>query len=102
MKSLAVALAVLIASAPALADPFPKGNPKIGRTLHDKSCMPCHASMLGGDGSGMYTRPDRKIQSAQQLLTRVRICNTNAGAGWFPEEEVHVAAYLNSSFYHFK
>lgn len=86
----------------ALADPFSKGDPSIGKNLVEKSCTACHASMFGGDGSTIYTRPDHKIKNAQQLLSRIRVCNTNSGAGWYPEEETHAAAYLNMKYYHFK
>jgi mono/diheme cytochrome c family protein len=84
------------------AAPFAKGNPKTGKTLHDKSCISCHTGMFGGDGSKMYSRPDRKTKTAQQLAARISGCNANAGAGWFPEDEAHVAAYLNKQFYKFK
>lgn len=90
------------ASTAAFADAFANGNPTVGKTLHDKSCIACHVSMYGGDGSKMYTRPDHKVKSAEQLKARVRTCNTNAGTHWFPEEEQHVAAYLNATYYHFK
>lgn len=95
-------LSLLLAAAQAHADPFAKGDPGIGKTLHDKSCLACHISIAGGDGSAIYTRPQRKVGNPQQLLSRIRICNTNSGAGWFPEEEMHVAAYLNLNYYHFK
>lgn len=102
MRALLATIALSLAIAPAFADTFEKGDPRIGKTLADKSCNACHISMFGGDGSKIYTRPDRKVKNAQQLLARVRICNTNAGAGWYPEEEMHVAAYLNMNYYHFK
>lgn len=84
------------------AQPFDKGDPKVGKGLSDKSCNACHISMMGGDGSKIYTRADRKVKTAQQLEARVRACNTNSGAGWFPEDEQHVAAYLNATYYRFK
>ncbi len=84
------------------AAPFAKGDPKTGKTLHDKSCLSCHTSMFGGDGSEMYTRADRKVKTADQLAARVSGCNANTGAGWFPEDEVHVDAYLNHQYYKFK
>ncbi len=83
------------------AAPVAKGDPKIGKALHDKACISCHASMFGGDGSKIYTRADRKVQNAQQLAARVSACNANTGAGWFPEDEAHVAAYLNQQYYKF-
>lgn len=78
------------------------GDPKIGKKLVEKSCMACHVSMFGGDGSRIYTRPDRKVKNMRQLMSQVRTCNTNVGAGWMPEEEAHVAAYLNDTYYRFQ
>lgn len=102
MKFITVLLSLLLASMPALADPFPKGDAKIGKTLHDKSCVSCHVSMVGGDGSAIYSRLERKVKNPQQLQARIRTCNANVGANWFPDEENHVAAYLNLQYYHFK
>lgn len=73
-----------------------------GQALHDARCVSCHVGMFGGDGSEMYTRDNRKVKNMSQLAARVSACNTNVGANWFPEEEAHVAAYLNSRFYKFK
>ncbi|HEX7972250.1 MAG TPA: cytochrome c [Thiobacillus sp.] len=84
------------------AAPVAKGDPRIGKALHDKTCINCHASMFGGDGSKIYTRADRKVKTAQQLAARISACNANTGAGWFPEDEAHVAAYLNQQYYKFK
>ena len=94
MKAFPLFLLVM-ATAPLHAAPFDKGDPKAGKVLHDKSCVSCH-------GSSMYSRPDRKIKTPAQLAARISGCNANTGAGWFPEEEQHVGAYLNDAFYHFK
>ena len=102
MRMLALCPALLLAAAPAFADPFPKGDAKIGKTLHDKSCVSCHVSMVGGDGSAMYSRLERKVKTVQQLQARIRACNANVGANWFPDEENHAGAYLNNTYYHFK
>lgn len=102
MKILTVLFATALFSLGAQAAPFAKGDPKTGKSLHDKTCVSCHVSMFGGDGSKMYTRADRKVQSAQQLAARISGCNANTGAGWFPEDEAHVAAYLNQQYYKFK
>ncbi len=92
---------VLLASG-VYAAPFAKGDPKIGKTLHDKACISCHVGMVGGDGSKMYTRADHKVKTAPQLAARISACNANTGAGWFPEDETNVAAYLNQQYYKFK
>lgn len=102
MKLITLLLSLLLVSMPALANPFPKGDAKIGKTLHDKSCLSCHVSMVGGDGSAIYSRLERKAKTPQQLQARIRNCNANVGANWIPEEENHVAAYLNNAYYHFK
>ncbi|MBZ0104976.1 MAG: cytochrome c [Sulfuricella denitrificans] len=99
---LSVMFLALLSAAPAIAESMDKGDAKIGKTLHDKSCIACHASKFGDNGNGIYTRADRKATNKQQLTARIKACNNNVGAGWFPEEEAHVAAYLNTSFYHFK
>jgi len=95
-------LSVLFAAASAQATPFDKGDVAKGKTLADKQCVACHVSMFKGDGSAVYTRADRKVKTASQLAARVSGCNANTGAGWFPDDETDVAAYLNKTYYKFK
>jgi mono/diheme cytochrome c family protein len=102
MKILTALFTAAMFSTALHAAPFANGDPKTGKALHDKTCISCHASMVGGDGSKIYTRPDRKVKNAAQLTARISACNANTGAGWFPEEEAHVAAYLNQKYYKFK
>jgi cytochrome c553 len=102
MKILMVLLAAAMFSAIAHAAPDANDDVKAGKALHDKDCIGCHASMFGGDGSKIYTRADRKIKNKQQLAGRIAACNAQVGAGWFPEDEAHVAAYLNQQYYKFK
>lgn len=101
MKSLMILCIASLAGA-VQAAPFDKGDPKAGKLLHDKACIRCHADMFGGDGSKIYTRADRKTKAPQQLAARISGCNVNTGAGWFPEDEAHVGAYLNQQYYKFK
>lgn len=100
MKS--VLIIMLVSSVSVSAFAFDKTDPKAGKALVDKACLSCHVSMYGGDGSKMYTRADHKVKTPQQLAARVSGCNANTGAGWFPEEEAHVTAYLNQQYYKFK
>ena len=102
MRIPTVLFAAAIACTTVQAAPFAKGDPKAGKALHDKSCTRCHIDMFGGDGSKIYTRADRKAQTAQQLAARISGCNANTNAGSFPEEEAHVGAYLNQQYYKFK
>jgi len=102
MRTLTALLCGALLAGSVHAAPFAKGDPRIGKTLHDKACISCHVSMVGGDGSKMYTRADRKVKTAQQLAARISVCNPNTGTGWFPEDELNVAAYLNQQYYKFK
>ncbi|MBK7767809.1 MAG: cytochrome c [Sulfuritalea sp.] len=88
----------LLLSLPVLA----AGDPKLGKPLHDKQCVACHVKLLGGDGSGMYTRKPRLINDAVALGQRVAACAAQTNAGWFPEDEAHVTAWLNQNWYKFK
>ena len=69
--------------------------------LHQKQCVACHTRMYGGDGSKMYTRDGRMLSNRLELLQRVAACNAQMNAGWFPEEEGSVAAWLNKLYYRF-
>jgi len=90
-------------SASLLAEAFPKADAKEGKKLFaEAKCSTCHVSMVGGDGTKIFTRPDRKIKSAAALLSQVQFCKAQLNVGWFPEDEEHVAAYLNQQYYKFK
>lgn len=82
-------------------NPFAAGDAKIGKAMVDKNCISCHAAKYGGDGSGIYTRENRKVNTASQLITQIRNCNTMLGLKWFEDEELHVANYLNQTYYKF-
>ncbi len=102
MKTLTALFCSALLASSVHAAPFAKGDPKTGKALLDKACVSCHVKMFGGDGSKIYTRADHKIKTAQQLADRISACNANTGAGFFPEDEAHVAAYLNQQYYKFK
>ena len=89
-------------SAQAQPAPFSAGNTVTGRSMVDRDCVGCHAQRFSGDPDQMYKRADRRIKTPAQLLAQVQGCNVNLGKGYFPEEEEHIAAYLNLEFYKFK
>lgn len=102
-KALTVAAAAFLFAAAAHADPFPKADPQAGkRYFNEAKCDACHASMMGGDGSRIFTRPDHRIKNAQALLKMVQACVNRTGASVFPEDIEDIAAYLNQRFYKFK
>jgi hypothetical protein len=79
---------------------FAGGDPKAGGVLVQRDCVACHAQRFS-DATTMYTRADRKVRSPEQLLAQVRVCNVELKAGYFPDEEEGVAAYLNQHYYRF-
>lgn len=97
-----IAALLLLLPLAAAATPFAKGKPQEGKKLHDAKCVACHVRLVGGDGTEIYKRIDRKIGTPQALLQRVAACNAQVNAGLFPEDEENIAAYLNQQYYRFK
>lgn len=99
--ALGLALALTLApTAPATATT--PGDAAAGKTLHEKDCVACHARKFGGDATKIYLRADRKVTTPAKLKAQIAMCNTELGTGYFPEEEDHLAAYLELSYYKFK
>lgn len=95
MKPIAT-LILLFAATSAVANPFPDGNAQAGQKLFDQyKCNRCHAAMLGGDGSAMFTRADRKVHNAAELIEQIGICGGNVGANLTSQDKQHLGAYLN-------
>lgn len=91
-----LALLMLCTAATASANPFPGGSAQDGQKLFEKNkCSRCHAAMLGGDGSAMFTRANRKVHNASELFEQTRACGSNVGANLTPQDEQHLGAYLN-------
>ena len=96
IRSGLIIVAVIMANTSVAADI------KRGQELHDENCVSCHKSMQGGDGTGIYTRENRRIESFEGLTKQVKRCKTSLGVSW-PEHQIDdVIAYLNESFYKFK
>ncbi len=77
-------------------------NIENGKELHDSNCTSCHVELQGGDGTGIYTRENNRIESYPALIKQVKRCRDSLGVEW-PEEHVNdVVEYLNTSFYKFK
>jgi mono/diheme cytochrome c family protein len=94
-------LVILLSPLTLLADPLASGDAKIGKTLIEKNCVACHARQFGDDGSKIYTRAERKVTSRAKLLAQIAFCNSQLNAQWFPEDELHAAAFLNQEYYKF-
>ena len=78
---------------------FAHGDAKAGAAMHENDCVACHVRQVGGDGSRIYTRKDRRVTTPAKLKAQVSACNAQLGTGYFPEEEDHIAAYLNLQYY---
>ncbi|MDD2914532.1 MAG: cytochrome c [Gallionella sp.] len=95
MKSI-IGLMMLCATTVTLANPFPDGNAQTGQKLFEQyKCNRCHAAMLGGDGSAIFTRADRKVHNATELVEQMEACSGNIGANLTPQDKQHLGAYLN-------
>jgi len=81
--------------------PFAAGDAAAGKKMVESDCVACHAKRFGGNADEIYLRPDHKVRTPEQLLAQVRACNTQLGKNYFPDEEEHVAAYLNLKYYKF-
>ena len=74
-----------------------------GRKLvTDARCEACHIGKVGGDGSAIYARNDRRVTTKSKLLPQVERCNSEMNLGLFPGDEAAIAAYLNATHYKFK
>lgn len=99
---LPVLLVLVAASAAAQAPaPFASGDPKQGAAITAKDCNGCHVRRFG-DIPSAYTRLDRRVNTPAQLKAQIAYCNSQLGTGYFPDEEEHIAAYLDLEYYKFK
>jgi len=74
-----------------------------GRKLvAEHQCETCHHNKTLGDAKAIYLRKDRRVASMEQLKARVALCNSELGLKLFPDEEEHIVAFLNETYYKFK
>ena len=85
------------------AAPFAEGDAKAGKKLFDQyQCNRCHIGKMGGDGSAIFTRAERSVTRAEKLIPQIKVCSGMVGASLTPQQEQHLAAYLNQQYYKFK
>jgi hypothetical protein len=102
MKHIAT-LILLLAAGSALANPFPKGSVAAGKKLFEENkCDSCHIGKVGGDGSAIFTRPNRIVNNPEQMVARMHVCSGAVGMELTPQKEQDLGAYLNQTYYHFK
>jgi cytochrome c553 len=100
MAIVATWLAPAVAAGPSEA--LKNADATQGEALVARDCVACHARRFDGEADRIYTRVDRRVRNPAQLMAQIRYCNTELGIGYFPDEEEHVAAYLNQRYYHFQ
>lgn len=85
------------------AAPFAAGDADRGGKLFTKyECSSCHEARVGGDGSAIFTRADRTVRSADDLIVQMERCSGAIGKQLTAQEKQDLAAWLNHRYYHFK
>jgi hypothetical protein len=78
------------------------GDPAEGKKLvAEHRCETCHHNKTLGDAKAVYLRKDRKVTSIEKLKAQVALCNSELNLKLFPDDEEHIAAYLNETYYKF-
>ncbi|WP_217125804.1 cytochrome c [Hydrogenophilus thiooxidans] len=96
------ALVAVIAPSIGRANPFPDANVAQGKAYHEELCVECHTRRFGGEeGSGAYLRENRRVKTPEALTQMLTACTTALKLELFPEDEYHIAGYLNQRFYRF-
>lgn len=83
----------------AWANPFADGNATAGQELFEKNkCNSCHDTMMGGDGYKIFTRVNRRVTSAPELIAQITRCSGNVGATFTAQDKQNIGAYLNQYY----
>ena len=98
MRRYVTVCVLLAAPAPALGAPDATEGQKL---VAEKSCETCHHNKTMGDAKAIYLRKDRKVNSMEQLKARVALCNSELNLQLFPDEEEHIVAFLDQTYYRF-
>jgi hypothetical protein len=78
------------------------GDAAQGRKLvAEKKCEICHNNKTLGDAKAVYLRKDRKVTTLAKLKAQVALCNSELNLGLFPEDEEHIVAFLDQTYYRF-
>ena len=103
-RSRTIAVALFFAFAlPVNADPFPGADLAVAKKMHSAHCVECHAKRFDGeDGSNIYTRFERRVTTPSGLTQQLTACTTMLNLDLFPEDEHHLAGYLNTHYYKFQ
>jgi hypothetical protein len=98
MKRTAAALLFLVVPASAWAADAAEGK----KLVEQNRCETCHHNKTMGDAKAIYLRKDRHVTTMEKLVSQVSVCNSELKLQLFPDDEEHIVAYLNDTYYHFK
>ncbi len=94
---------LLLVGGTAQAVPFADGDAQSGKKLFDQTkCNSCHIGKMGGDGSAIFTRPNRIVNNPQQMVDRMIACGGAIGMTLTQQNKQDLGAYLNQTYYKFK
>ncbi|WP_108683401.1 hypothetical protein [Methyloceanibacter sp. wino2] len=93
MNSLLSVLASMLLVTTAHAASLP-GDSANGKRLYDTHCTDCH-------DTSVLSRPDRAVQSLDELKEQLASCSHMASAEFSATETQDLLKYLNDEFYHF-
>lgn len=99
MRRILVLFALTWFAGPAVAAPSAAEGAKL---VQEKRCEGCHDTKTPGDAKAIYLRKDRKVTSWEKLKAQVAACNSELNLQLFPDDEEHIAEYLNQTYYKFK
>ena len=71
------------------------------KLVADKKCETCHHNKTLGDAKAIYLRKDRRVTSLEKLKAQVSACNSELNLQLFPDEEEHIVAHLDKTYYRF-
>ena len=87
-------------SSTAQATSFSDGDAQAGEKLFDEyKCSSCHIDKVGGDGSAIFTRPNRTVTRPEELVKQMTLCSGIIGKTLTVQEQQHLGAYLNQRYY---
>jgi hypothetical protein len=94
-----IAVLAAFVGLPAAAAPSAAEGKKL---VEQHKCETCHHNKTLGDAKAIYLRKDRRVTTMEKLKAQVAACNTELNIGLFPEDEEHVVAFLNDTYYKFR
>jgi hypothetical protein len=93
---------VLLLAATLVPLPLLAANADEGAKLvEEKRCEACHAAKTLGDAKAIYLRRDRRVTSMEKLKAQVAACNSELNLQLFPDDEEHIVAFLDRTYYRF-